>query len=973
MPPVYVKPENALRRAEELLALGTTQSQAQAFEFLSEVFLSKRFKHAPIPTLEPIIIKYLDLCVSLHRKSDAREALVQYKNAAQNVNVGSIEKVLRHFLDQSESKLKAAMEQAATEVAALPASSAEPEDDELPLQPLTMLQDAFIDSAGDRERIERRLIGPAQKFCWDSYDVALDIAKGNDRLEIIYQEIAHRAFKFCKEHSRKSDFRRLCEQRLRKDLANATKYGHQQHAVNLADPETLSRHLDTRFLQLETAVELELWQEAFRSVEDVHGLVAGKKGAKPSMMANYYEKLTQIFGAEGGKQTAVFHAAAWARYYQYAERAGTVSDRAPAAVLLSALAVPLGDVETKQRLVALLNLPKMPTREALVKDAGAKHLKRVPADVRQLYNIVEVDFQPLKACKLLAPIVAKLPADFAAYLPALRDVILSRLIQELSRVYETISLQYILSLVKAFDGGPWETDMPALEKFLMTASRRGDLNATVDHVAKTVNFAAPPADLNRLSNLAIYLHNAIQYLNPTPVVSRADAFAAALAEAEEERKQIAHRRLIVQKRRELLEEANLRREREESTARAERAKQLAEETARAQKEAARQAELDRLQKMMDETRREEARKLAEQLANKNGLKVDVDAIKDEDLDTTKIVAMQVEHIAKEKRELNERLRIIAKRVDHLERAYRKEERPLLVTDYERQKEEDRKAHDRINAQAREAAIAQQKYAIELKARLGRMMPDYAVARSAVESQQQAEFEAARQAAAQKIAEEKSRFLAGVLARHRAEKEAREQREREAEEAERAAREREEEEARLTAERAEAEARAAAEIEQRKKEAADRAAAQKAEREAERARDAEKIRQQREREEEAERRRAERAGSGAGFRRPETAAPTPSPASAGGYRPPAVAAGGAAAAGGGGGWRERLAAKKAAEAGGAAPVSPATPPPTQSPANGSPAEPSPERGGVYRRGMGVPRGGGPGGGARTPSGRGGARW
>jgi translation initiation factor 3 subunit A len=40
MPPVYVKPENALRRAEELLGLGTTQSQAQAFEFLSEVFQS---------------------------------------------------------------------------------------------------------------------------------------------------------------------------------------------------------------------------------------------------------------------------------------------------------------------------------------------------------------------------------------------------------------------------------------------------------------------------------------------------------------------------------------------------------------------------------------------------------------------------------------------------------------------------------------------------------------------------------------------------------------------------------------------------------------------------------------------------------------------------------------------------------------------------------------------------------------------
>lgn len=910
------------------------------------------------------MIKYLDLCVALQRKSDAREALVHYKNAAQNTNVPSIERVLLHFIEQAEAKLKTAMEQAEKEVSALPASSTEPQDDDLPLQPTTMLYDSFIDSAGDRERIERRLIGPAQKFCWDSYDVTLDIAKSNDRLEVIYQQIAHRAFQFCKEHQRKSDFRRLCEQRLRKDLSNAAKYGHQQHSVNLHDPETLARHLDTRFLQLETAVELELWQEAFRSVEDVHGLVAGRKGAKPSMMANYYEKLTQIFKAEGGKQTAVFHAAAWARYYQYAERAGTVSERAPVAVLLSALAVPLGDVETKQRLVALLNLPKMPTRQALVQDAAAKHLKRVPAEVRQLYTILETDFQPLRACKQLAPIVANLPAEYAAYLPALRDVVLSRLIQELSRVYETVSLDKVLSLVKAFDNGPWATDMAALEKFLMTASRNGDINATIDHVAKTLNFAPPAADLNHLSNLALCLHNAIQYIQPVPVTSRAEAFAAAIAEAEEERKRAEHRRLIIQKRRELMEEANLRREREESTAKAERAKQLAEETARREKEAARAAEVERLQRQMEATRREEARKLAEQLAAKGGISIDVNEMKDEELDTSKIVAMQVEHIAKEKRELNERLRIIAKRVDHLERAYRKEERPLLAEDYTRQKKEDREAHDRSNKAAREQAIAQQKHAQELKARLQRMMPDYLVAREAVESQRAAEFEAARVAAQKRIQEEKAKFYADVIARRKAEREERERQQAEAEAAERRAREQAEEEERLAAQRAEEEAKAAAEIERRNREAAERAAKLKAEREAERAKADEIARKQREREEEAERRRAERAGSGAGYRRPTPGGSPSAPPAAGGAPAGRPAIPGVQP----GGWRERLAAKKAAEAAGEAPPAAAppaaaggaTPPRSDSASPSANGERTPS-GGAWRRGMGLRRGGGAGGG------------
>ena len=715
------------------------------------------------------MFKFIDLCVQLSRKSHARLGLLTYKNTAQSTAVQSIENVLNRFIAQAEARLMAATEQARKDMAALPENPLV--DDELPIQPDTMLLDSFIDSAGDRERIERRLIAPAQKFCWDAYDISLDIAKGNDRLELIYQNIAHRAFNFCKVHQRKSDFRRLCEQRLRKDLSNATKYGHQQHAVNLADPETLSRHLDTRFLQLETAVELELWQEAFRSVEDVHGLVAGKKSARPSMMANYYEKLTQIFKAEGGKQTAVFHAAAWARYIQHAERAGSIPEKAPGCVLLSALAVPLGDVESKQRLIALLNLPKMPTREALVKDAATKHLRRASSDIRELYNIFEVDFQPLKACGILAPIITSLAAEYQTYLPALCEVVLSRLVQELARVYDTVSLTHILNLVKPFDGTAWETDMPALEKFLMTACRRGDITASIDHVAKSITFTTTTIDPHRLSNLAICLYNTVQFTKPAPVTSRADAFTVAIAQAEEERKQTAHRRQIVTKRRELMEEANLRREKEESTLKAERAKQLAEETAKREKEKAKQDELESLQKQMDQTRREEAKKLAESLAAKGGLKVDISGI--EDLDSSKLVAMQVEQLAKEKRELNERLRIVAKRVDHLERAFRKEERPLLAEDYERQKEEDRTAHEDANRLARKQAIEAQKASIELKDRLGRMMPDYLVAREAVESQRELKFQAARVAATKKIDEEKVKFKAIVLKRKKAEREQRE--------------------------------------------------------------------------------------------------------------------------------------------------------------------------------------------------------
>ena len=54
-------------------------------------------------------------------------------------------------------------------------------------------------------------------------------------------------------------------------------------------------HLETRFAQLSTAIEMELWQEAYRTVEDVHailGLMKLRPKAKP--MATYHAQLAKV-------------------------------------------------------------------------------------------------------------------------------------------------------------------------------------------------------------------------------------------------------------------------------------------------------------------------------------------------------------------------------------------------------------------------------------------------------------------------------------------------------------------------------------------------------------------------------------------------------------------------------------------------------------------------------------------------------
>lgn len=85
------------------------------------------------------------------------------------------------------------------------------------------------------------------------------------------------------------------------------------NAVSLTSPESLAFHLETRFSQLNVACELELWQEAFRSIEDLHALMSmAKKPPKPQLLANYYDKLARVFLVS---ENYTLHAYAWYKYY----------------------------------------------------------------------------------------------------------------------------------------------------------------------------------------------------------------------------------------------------------------------------------------------------------------------------------------------------------------------------------------------------------------------------------------------------------------------------------------------------------------------------------------------------------------------------------------------------------------------------------------------------------------------------------
>ncbi|KAA1473327.1 hypothetical protein DENSPDRAFT_872737 [Dentipellis sp. KUC8613] len=973
------KPETILKQAEGLISVGQTHAALQS---LTEMFSTKRFRSTPLASLEPIMLRFVELCVDMRKGRIAKEGLMQYKNIAQNTSVSSIEVVIQRFVNLADAKVQEAQEKAEKAVAD---AVADVDDLEATETPESILLGA-VSGDQSKDRTDRALVTPWLKFLWESYRTALETLKNNARLEGIYQSIAQQAFKFCLKHQRKVEFRRLCET-LRLHLGNVAKYSHQPHAINLQDPETLQRHLDTRFAQLNTSVELELWQEAFRSVEDVHNLLTmAKKAPRPAMMANYYEKLTRIFLMSGN---ALYHAAAWGKYYAIVTAIGGKSEeemqKLAGQVLVATLAVPVGQKSEESseelrgkgaRLTSLLGLSRTPTRSGLLKTALSRNaLKLAPETLRSLYSILEVTFDPLTLCSAVAPLLSSLSKDelYAPYIPLLQRALLSRLLSQLSQVYSSIKMTNLLELLQplrdaAADGAGDATiyGEEQIEAYIMGYAHAGDLNVRVDHAEGSIAFVDDAFGVNddvastsaahesavqasastvissRLSGIATTLHHALAVLEPAPLPAPEEQqaqFAALVAAAQAERKALQLRRAIVARRRELLSELSVRKEKEEASRRAELHRREREQEQHKALEDVRRREMERAKREIETIRNEEARKLAQSLKERGNLKVDINDM--ENLNTDNLMRLQVEQLEKEKKEREERLRVITKRIDHIERAYRKEERPLLAKDYEQQQASDRKIFEVTQTARIEGARLAHQQDLETKQRLSRMMSEYEARKALIIQKRGADFEKKRQAALSKIEQEKAKRRAAVLKE-------REEERRQREEEERIRREQEEEEQRLEEERlaeqerlrAEEEAARAA-IEAKKREEEEKLATARKEREAQRLADLEAVRLREQREEEALRRQEARAaerkaaaaGGGGGdvWRRPGSNAP---PARASATPPPRSDSPGPPkfrpAAAAGGGWRAREQARLAG--GGAAPAaaparpaSPATPP------------------------------------------------
>ncbi|AEE83010.1 putative protein [Arabidopsis thaliana] len=766
----FAKPENALKRADELINVGQKQDALQA---LHDLITSKRYRAWQKP-LEKIMFKYLDLCVDLKRGRFAKDGLIQYRIVCQQVNVSSLEEVIKHFLHLATDKAEQARSQADALEEALDVDDLEadrkPED----------LQLSIVSGEKGKDRSDRELVTPWFKFLWETYRTVLEILRNNSKLEALYAMTAHKAFQFCKQYKRTTEFRRLCEI-IRNHLANLNKYRDQRDRPDLSAPESLQLYLDTRFDQLKVATELGLWQEAFRSVEDIYGLMCMvKKTPKSSLLMVYYSKLTEIFWISSSH---LYHAYAWFKLFSLQKNFNkNLSQKdlqlIASSVVLAALSIPPFDraqsashmelENEKERNLRMANLigfnlePKfegkdMLSRSALLSELVSKGvLSCASQEVKDLFHVLEHEFHPLDLGSKIQPLLEKISksggklssapslpeVQLSQYVPSLEKLATLRLLQQVSKIYQTIRIESLSQLVPFFQ-------FSEVEKISVDAVKNNFVAMKVDHMKGVVIFGNLGIESDGLrDHLAVFAESlskvrAMLY----PVPSKASKLAGVIPNladtVEKEHKRLLARKSIIEKRKEDQERQQLEMEREEEQKRL-KLQKLTEE-AEQKRLAAELAERrkQRILREIEEKELEEAQALLEETEKrmKKGKKKPL-------LDGEKVTKQSVKERAlteqlKERQEMEKKLQKLAKTMDYLERAKREEAAPLIEAAYQRRLVEEREFYER--EQQREVELSKERHESDLKEknRLSRMLGNKEIFQAQVISRRQAEFDRIR--------------------------------------------------------------------------------------------------------------------------------------------------------------------------------------------------------------------------------------
>lgn len=385
--------------------------------------------------------------------------------------------------------------------------------------------------------------------------------------------------------------------------------------------------------------------------------------------------------------------------------------------------------EKMARLATLLGFHTTePSREAILAEIRSRNIMEdVPDYLRELYVVLEDTTDPLdmveRARSLLdalhaetgvttsspsasegVDVTAKAAADgavedavedhtLAKYVQPLTNVLILKLIFNLSAAYHTISIDHVKNLTSGLG-----ISFEQMEKSIVLSTQSRALSVRIDHRLGCIRFgnAALESDRMRgqLSTLAKRLTTACNIISPPDFnaisAERAPIYAEVRANLEYEHIATLERRIIIEKRKEEAERLVQERIRKEEAARkAEELARKAEEDRRLAREQ-KMREREKLQKIQEEMESMEKKRYLTAMGRS------VDKMTAEELKTVDTVALAKEHAEKankKKEEAERKVKEAARQLDHLVRATRIEELQRIKQRFEERLKEDKQRYE----------------------------------------------------------------------------------------------------------------------------------------------------------------------------------------------------------------------------------------------------------------------------------------
>lgn len=470
----------------EYISLG---KEKNAFILLHEFITTGKKRGQWAIVYEKIMNLYINLAIKLQNFILIRDGLNQYRYMAQLANINSLENILLFYRDKMEALFQEKLSKY-NEGKLIEMEDIDNEDSP---------ENLFLMSIDLKGKCEREEIRSHMKNLWDAYKTIIEIVRTNNKLEDLLMTTSEKIFAFCEKFRRTVEFKRFSESmrfyvgKLYKNLTMYPDYLKGLYAVDITDSEINERYLNIFYLQTKAALNLKLWQEAFKICEDMNFLIKIRRGfLKPKFLSDYFENLAKVFW---NSEYYLYHANAFFLHYtlykRYSKANSSDISNKTNLLVLSVLSIPPFTIENEQKeenRAKIANLLSssgtLPKRNELINILKSTNLlELVSPEIISLFKLLEEEFDLLtfssKAERLFS-LLNENP-NYSIYVHALKVNLVYKTLLSLKEVYKTITLAKLHKILHIIE-------TPVIENIILMAHLQDYINVKINHELNVLVF-----------------------------------------------------------------------------------------------------------------------------------------------------------------------------------------------------------------------------------------------------------------------------------------------------------------------------------------------------------------------------------------------------------------------------------------------------------------------------------------------------